>query len=168
VFYGSNPYRKDNPRWVISNATETPQVPDAALRLLSPGSGPWDRPVTGLGGSVVARLTRSARDGCGIGVAWLIGLPRRAGARLHAANDAEARWWHWQVTERWGGLVRQYRDARFDVLLYNPAIRRDDAVGTMMWADNAILFNHAYVASLSSDQLYQHLWQLGAVLTTPL
>src|SRR6201996_327098 len=59
VFYGSNLYRKDNPRWVISNATETPQVPDAALRLLSPGSGSWDRPVAGLGGSVVARVTRT-------------------------------------------------------------------------------------------------------------
>jgi len=137
VFYGSNLYRKDNPRWVISNATETPQVPDAALRLLSPGSGPWDRPVTGLGGSVVARITRSARDGCGIGVAWLIGLPRRAGARLHAANDAEARWWHWQVTERCGGLVRQYRDARFDVLPYNPAIRRDELSVELVSSDPA-------------------------------
>ncbi len=53
-----------------------------------------------------------------------IGLPRRAGVRLHAINDAEARWWHWQVTERCGGLVRQYRDVRFDVLLHDPAIRR--------------------------------------------
>ena len=124
MFYGSNLYRKDNPRWVISNATETPQVPDTALRLLSPGSGPWDRPVTGLGGSVVARVTRTVSDRCGIGVAWLIGLPRRAGARLHAANDAEARWWHWQVTERCGGLVRQYRDARF-VTLGTPLYPRD-------------------------------------------
>jgi hypothetical protein len=124
VFHGSNLYRKDNPRWVISNATETRKVPDATLRLLSPGSGPWDRPVTGLGGSV-ARVTRTVCDGCGIGIAWLIGLPRRAGARLHVANDAEARWWHWQVTERSRGLVRQYRDARFDVLRRNPAIRRD-------------------------------------------
>ena len=42
-----------------------------------------------------------------------------------ASNDAEARWWHWEVTERCRGLVRQYRDARFDVLPHNPAIRRD-------------------------------------------
>ena len=26
VFYGSNPYRKDNPRWVTSNATVTPEA----------------------------------------------------------------------------------------------------------------------------------------------
>lgn len=137
MFYGSNLHRKDNPRWLISNATETRKVPDAALRLLPPGSGQWDRPVTGLGGSVVARLTRTVCDGCGIGVAWLIGLPRRAGARLHAANDAEARWWHWQVTERCGGLVRQYRDARFDVLPYNPAVRRDELSVELVSSDPA-------------------------------
>ena len=137
MFYGSNLYRKDNPRWVISNATETPKVPDAALRLLSPGSGQLDRPVTGLGGSVVARVTRTVCNGCGIGIAWLIGLPRRAGARLHAANDAEARWWHWQVTERCGGLVRQYRDARFDVPPYDPAIRRDELSVELVSSDPA-------------------------------
>jgi hypothetical protein len=124
VFYGSNLYRKDNPRWVISNATETPKVPESAFWLLSPVSGPWDHPVTGLGGSLVARVTSAVCDACGLGVAWLIGLPRRAGVRLHATNDTEARWWRWQVTERRGGLVRQYRDGRFDVLLHNPAIRR--------------------------------------------
>jgi hypothetical protein len=126
VFYGSNLYRKDNPRWVISNATETPDVPDAALRFLSPATSPWGHPVTGLGGGLVARITPLVGGACGIGVAWLIGLPRRAGVRLHTATDAEARSWHWQVTERWGGLVHQYRDARFDVLRYNPAIRRDE------------------------------------------
>jgi hypothetical protein len=126
VFYGSNLSRKDNPRWVISNATETPDVPDAALRLLSPAASPWSHPVTGLGGGLVARITRLVCGACGIGVAWLIGLPRRAGVRLHTATDAEARWSHWQVTERWGGLVHQYRDARFDVLRYNPALRRDE------------------------------------------
>jgi len=125
VFYGSNLYRKDNPRWVISNATETPQVPGAAFLLHSPVSGPWDQPVTGLGGSLVTRVTRAVGDACGVGVAWLIGLPRRAGVRLHATNDAEARWWRWQVAERCGGLVRRYRDARFDLLPLNPAIRRD-------------------------------------------
>ena len=126
MFYGSNLSRKDNPRWAISNATETPDVPDAALRLLSAASGPWGQPVTGLGGGLVARVTRPVCGACGIGVAWLIGLLRRAGVRLHTATDAEARWWHWQVTERCGGLVHQYRDARFDVLRYNPAIRRDE------------------------------------------
>jgi hypothetical protein len=123
VFYGSNLSGKDNPRWVISNATETPKAPDSDLRLLSPIGGPWDRPATGLGGSVVAYVTRSVGNACGIGVSWLIGLPRRAGARLHATSDAEARWWHWQVTERCAGLFHQYRDARFEVLRHYPAVR---------------------------------------------
>ena len=114
MFYGSNLYRKDNPRWAISNATETPKVPGTTTWLLPPVSGPWDGPVTGLGGGLAGRVARSVRDACGIGVSWLIGLPRRAGARLHTAGDVEARWWHWQVTERWGGLVHQYRDARLD------------------------------------------------------
>jgi hypothetical protein len=126
VFYGSNLYRKDNPRWGIGNATVTPKVPDAVFRLPTPAIDPWGHPVTGLGGGLAARVSRSVGAACGIGVAWLIGLPRRAGARLHVASDAEARWWHWQLTERWGGLVHQYQDARFDVLRYNPAIRRDE------------------------------------------
>jgi hypothetical protein len=125
VFYGSNLYRKDNPRWVIGNATETPKVPEAAYWLLSPVSGGWERPVSGLGGSLVGRVTRAVCDACALGVALLIGLPRRVGVRLHATNDAEARWWHWQVTERSGGLDRQYRDGRFDALRHNPAMRRD-------------------------------------------
>ena len=137
MFYGSNLYRKDNPRWVISNATETPKVPDSAFRLPSSVIDPWGHPVTGLGGGLVARVTRSACNACGIGVAWLIGLPRRAGARIHAANDAEARCWHWQVTERCGGLVRQYRDARFDVLRYDPAIRRDELSVDLVSPDSA-------------------------------
>ena len=125
MFYGSNLYRKDNPRWVIGNATETPKVPEAAYWLISSVSGPWERPVSGLGGGHVARVTRALCDACGLGVALLIGLPRRVGVRLHATNDTEARWWHWEVTERCRGLVRQYRDARFDVLRDDPAIRRD-------------------------------------------
>ena len=126
MFNGSNLSGKDNPRWVISNATETTKVPDAALGLLSPVSGSRDHLVSGLGGSVAAQVGRVVGDACGIGVSWLIGLPRRAGARLHATTDAEARTWRWLVTERWGGLVHQYRDARFDVLRHDPAIRRDE------------------------------------------
>jgi hypothetical protein len=137
VFYGSNLSRKDNPRWVIGNATETPSVPDAALRLLTPASGSWDRPVTGLGGGLVVRVIRPIGDACGIGIAWLIGLLRRTGVRLHSATDAEARWWHWQVTERCGGLVHQYRDARFDALRHNPAIRRDELSVDLASADPA-------------------------------
>jgi hypothetical protein len=114
VFYGSNLYRNDNPCWISSNATETPKVPAAAFQLLPPASGPWERPVSGLGGGLAGRVTRSFGDACGIGLSWLIGLRRRAGTRLYALTDAEARWWHWQVTERCGGLIHQFRDARFD------------------------------------------------------
>src|ERR1700761_2680819 len=97
VFYGSNLYRKDNPRWAISNVTESSRAPSDLIRFAG-----------------------------GICVAWLIGLPRRAGAKLHAMNDEESRWWHWLVTERHGGLARQYRDARFETLLRDPALRRDE------------------------------------------
>jgi hypothetical protein len=125
VFYGSNPYRKDNPRWAIGNAMETPKAAVASYRLLPPAGRWWNQPATGLGSGLAASLADRARNASGICVAWLIGIPRRAGARVHATNDAEARWWHWQVTESYGGLVRQYRDARFQALPGDPALRRD-------------------------------------------
>jgi len=103
VYYGSNLYRKDNPRWSVSNATATRGV----LCLSRP------------------RLFLVAASAFGICVSWLVGLPRRAGARIHAKNDAEALWWGWQVTERCGGLTRQYRDARFEALRHDPSLRRD-------------------------------------------
>jgi hypothetical protein len=55
--------------------------------------------------------------------AWLIGLPRRAGAWLHAMTDEEARQWHWRVAERHRGLIHQYRDERFAALPFDPALR---------------------------------------------
>jgi hypothetical protein len=140
VFYGSNPHRKDNPHWIISNATETPKVPDAASRLVPPVGDTWEHLVAGLSGGSAGRAAGIAgrlRTACGTCVAWLIGLPRRAGTRLHAANDAEARWWHWQVTERCGGLVRQYRDARFDLLARNLAIGRDEPGVDLAGTDSA-------------------------------
>lgn len=140
MFYGSNPYRKDNPHWIISNATETPKVPDAAFQLLPPVGDTWEHLVAGLssgGTGLAAGIADRLRITCGTCVAWLIGLPRRAGARLHAENDAEARWWHWQVTERCGGLVRQYRDTRFDLLPHNPAIRRDELSVDLAGTDSA-------------------------------
>ncbi|MGH3277954.1 MAG: hypothetical protein ACRDNW_02315 [Trebonia sp.] len=100
MFHGSNLHRKDNPDWLMSNATEIPRVPSGQLRFA-----------------------------CGIcvAIAWFIGLPRRAGARLHAMNDAESRWWQWQVSERHGGLTHQYRDTRFDTPTHrDPALRRTE------------------------------------------
>ena len=112
MFYGSNLYRKDKPRWPIGNAAETPEVPAARPGPLA--TAEWDqaRATQATEGSGLADRVRFA---CGICAAWLIGLPRRAGARLYAMTDAEARWWYWHVTERRGGLVHQYRDARFEV-----------------------------------------------------
>jgi hypothetical protein len=129
VFYGSNLYRKDKPRWLISNSPETPQVPGAALRLTTPAVPGWDQAVASLGsglGRVGDTLAERVRGTCGLGIARLIGLPHRGGAWLHAMNDDEARWWRWQVAELRGGLVRQYRDARFEMLRYDPAMRRED------------------------------------------
>lgn len=126
MFYGSNLYRKDNPCWGISNAMETPKVPEGAFRVLPVSADPWDRLVADIGGGVAAGVSGWLRSACGICVAWLIGLPRRAGLRMHAASDAEARWWGWQVTERHGGLVHQYRDPRFSMLARDPGIRREE------------------------------------------
>jgi hypothetical protein len=123
VFYGSNPFRKDNPQRAISNAAETPKVPEAAFQILLPPLGSGECPA-GNSSRGAAALDRIRCAG-GIGAAWVIGLPRRAGARLHASNDAEARWWHWHVSEYRGGLVRQYRDARFAELTVNPGLRRN-------------------------------------------
>jgi hypothetical protein len=95
VFYGSNLDRKDNPGWATGNVTETPRAVCGRIRFT-----------------------------CAVGLAWLTGLPRRAGRRLHAANDAESRWWRWLVAEGHGGLTRQYRDARFAALPGDPAPRR--------------------------------------------
>jgi hypothetical protein len=131
VFYGSNPYRKDKPRWAFSNAMETSEVPGAALWLLPPLHGSWDHRSVGLGGGVAAWT----RNTWGLCVSWVIGLPRRAGARLHASNDAEARWWHWDVTGCQAGLGRQYRDARFAALPDNPALRRVELGGGLAGPD---------------------------------
>jgi len=95
VFNGTNLLGKGNPGWPISNALETKTVPGAIC------------------------------SGCGLALAWLTGLPRRAGRHLFAMNDAEARWHRWLVTETLGGLGRQYRDSRFDALGLDPALRRD-------------------------------------------
>ena len=59
----------------------------------------------------------------------LTSFPRRISDRLFAINDAEAGWRRWQVTEALGGLGRQYRDARWDALAADPALRCDDLGG---------------------------------------
>ena len=129
MFYGSNLYRKDNPRWAISNATETPEVPGAGPGLLAAAAFIWDNSCATQvtrGTGLAARVGNRVRFACGICVAWLVGLPRRAGARLYAMTDAEARWWYWNVTERCGGLVHQYRDSRFELLTDDATVRRED------------------------------------------
>jgi hypothetical protein len=104
----------DNPRWPIGNATETIKVPSAGQPF------PYD-PATRLVTAADALLSATA-----IAVAWLIGLPRRAGSHLYAMNDEEARWHHWQVTETLGGLGRQYREPAFEALKADPTLRSDE------------------------------------------
>jgi hypothetical protein len=133
VFYRSNLYRKDNPHPAIGNAAETSRAPDAAFELVLPLGSLWDHSFAGPGDSVAGRF----RDACGRCVAWLIGLPRRAGARMHAMTDAEAQWRHWDVTERHGGLTHQYRDVRFAALRYNPEIRRGELRADLAGPDPA-------------------------------
>ena len=74
---------------------------------------PWRASQASLTASAVGDTLRTAGA---IGIAWLIGLPRRLGSWLFALNDAEAGWRGWQVTELKNGLARQYRDARFATL----------------------------------------------------
>jgi hypothetical protein len=129
VFYGSDLYRKDNPRSDISNPKETPDTfrPSSGRLLVAPCV--WDYSCltrAPRAGGLAAGVGDRVLSACGICVAWLIGLPRRAGTTLYAKNDTEAGWWGWQVTERYGGLGRQYRDARFAVLRGNPSLGRDE------------------------------------------
>ena len=106
---------KDNIRWSKGNTAEINDVPD--LYLAATTWGRCDRPASAAD-TFCAASTLAA--------AWLIGLPRRAGRRLFAINDAEAGWRRWQVTEALGGLGRQYRDARWEALAADPTLRRDD------------------------------------------
>jgi hypothetical protein len=105
---------KDNLRRPKGNTTETIRVPD--LYLATTTWGRCDRPTS---------AAETVCDACTLAAAWLIGLPRRAGRRLFAMNDAEAGWRGWQVTETFGGLGRRYRDARWDALAADPTLRRE-------------------------------------------
>jgi len=111
VINGTNLLGKDNPRWLIGNAAETIKVADAMLPVLH---GPAPDTLAGIRPASTAGDT--LRTAGAIGIAWLIGLPRRLGNWLFAVNDAEAGWRGWHVAERKSGLARQYRDARFATL----------------------------------------------------
>jgi hypothetical protein len=106
---------KDNLRWRKGNTAETSTVAD--LYLAATTWGTCDRR---------ASVADTLCDASTFAAAWLIGLPRRAGRRLFAMNDAEAGWSRWQVTETLSGLSRRYRDARWDALATDPTLRRDD------------------------------------------
>jgi hypothetical protein len=119
VINGTNLLGKDNPRWPIGNAAETIKVADAVLPVLR---GPAPRTMAGI--RPAPAVGDKLRIAGAIGIAWLIGLPRRLGNWLFVLNDAEADWRGWQVTELKNGLARQYRDARF-VTLGTPLYPRD-------------------------------------------
>jgi hypothetical protein len=106
---------KDNIRQPKGNTAETTTVPD--LYLAATTWGRCDRP---------ASIADTFCGASTLAAAWLIGLPRRAGRRLFAMNDAEAGWQRWLVTETLGGFGRRYRDARWDAIAADPTLRRDD------------------------------------------
>jgi hypothetical protein len=106
---------KDNIKWPKGNTAETIDV--AGLCLATTTWGRCDRP------NSVADMVGHAST---LAAAWLIGVPRRAGRRLFAMNDAEAGWRRWQVAEKLGGLSRRYRDARWGALATDPTLRRDN------------------------------------------
>jgi hypothetical protein len=128
----TNPVGKDKSRWPKhnlrcpkGNTAETIRVPD--LYLATTTWGRCDRP---------ASIVGTVGNACTLATAWLIGLRRRAGRRLFAINDAEARWHAWQVTETLGGLSRRYRDARFAALAADPALRSDDLWPSAAWSND--------------------------------
>ena len=74
------------------------------------------------------RRSRSGRDAriatfFAVLLSWLAAIPRRAGDRLFAMNDAEASWRSWQITTTHGGRGRRYRDPQFDALAECPKCR---------------------------------------------
>jgi hypothetical protein len=118
VVNATNMFGKDNPRWPIGNVPESIRVPGPGVpaprgpvpaqhAAATPAIGMSDRPADT--GDVIRRAAA-------VVAAWMTGLPRRAGRRLFAMNDLEARWRGWQIIEVAGGLGRQYRDPRFDSL----------------------------------------------------
>lgn len=118
----TNPVGKDKSRWPKDNSrqpkgntAETTAV--QPLYLTTTTWGRCDGP-----GSFADTVCAA----CTLAAAWLIGLPRRAGRRLLAINDAEAGWHGWLVTETLGGLGRRYRDARFEALKTDPTLRSDE------------------------------------------
>lgn len=110
VINGTSMLGKHNPRWPIGNAAETILFPRAGL----PAPRGPSLPKAGTWTIAVSAVTAALRSACASVPAGLTSLPRRAGSRLFAVNDAEARWRGWLVTELAGGLARQYRDPRFD------------------------------------------------------
>jgi hypothetical protein len=112
LIHGTSMLRKHNPRWPIGSATDTIQPPDVGPPTLRGDSGTVTLALAG---------ADALRGAAFRAVAWLKGLPRRAGRHLFARNDEEARWWGWQVTEFASGLARQYRDQRFDALRHEVA-----------------------------------------------
>jgi hypothetical protein len=113
VINGTNLFGKDNPRWLIGNMPETVKFQAVG----SPGSrGPV---MPGRGGRPpdLARTFAAAfRTAAVFRAGRPTGILHRAGKRLFASADEEARWRGWQITELRSGLARHYRDAYFDVL----------------------------------------------------
>lgn len=76
--------------------------------LAAAGTVIQDRPTFGVTAALLSATTSV--------VTWLTDLPRRLGNRLFAINDAEAGWRGWEVTVTAGGVGREYRDHRLNIL----------------------------------------------------
>jgi hypothetical protein len=109
VINGTSMLGKGNPRWSSINVWETIKVPDVAPQ--KPRS--LGRPAAGIRKSPATAVAHTLRNAGASVIAWLTSLPRRAGDRLFAMNDAEAGWRGWETTVLAGGLSRQYRDPHF-------------------------------------------------------
>lgn len=77
---------------------------------------------SGATGAMAPAAVRSPVAGI---TAWLADVQRRIGIRLFLTADEEACWRGWRITERWGGLARGYRDARFEPGAGQPAEDRN-------------------------------------------
>ena len=112
---GTNLLGKDNPRWPNGNATETANFLAGAP---APRTAARWKAVRFLGITLipVKSTGKALRTACGVLGNQLADVPHRIDAKLFAANDAEAHWHGWDVTELHVGLARSYRDPRFNAL----------------------------------------------------
>jgi hypothetical protein len=108
VINASNLTSKNKPPWLSA----PPRRPAAATGAATETASGRRRSKSGRAVRILTLLT--------VLLSWLAAIPRRAGDRLFAMNDAEACWRSWQTTRTHGGLGRRYRDPQFGTLWRSP------------------------------------------------